>query len=242
MKNERYFDRVEAPPEPADPCPGHDYHHGGPGKDLCWRFEGWPGDHPHWNRNVYPNRQRLWEVQKLARLEGLQASRAFGRADTFPTPPPVRERDLSSIRQTFCRLLGCAGPARRTRWTLDIAGSSVTFVTGRKDRVRMNITTEQKVTATLKPLTAAGRPAPVENVRWAFDPEGVVTAAISDDGLAATLTPVEGIEVPATAQITVTADAHVGEGDVEITGVGAITVTPAEATTLALEFGTPEPA
>lgn len=149
-----------------------------------------------------------------------------------------------TVRSFLCQTLGCGKRPHIIKWTLNFGRIKVAFLAAGKDRIRMLIDTEQKVTASLAILTAGGQPARVDGVpTWEVeettggDGGDVVEIAISEDGLSATFTAVgEG-----TAQVTVTADADLGEGVRAITAVGTITVTPAGAATLQLAFGTPEP-
>lgn len=107
----------------------------------------------------------------------------------------------------------------------------------------ITITDEQQVAAFLRPVTAAGNPAQVDGVpTWSVsDPEKLSVAA-SPDGMSAVLSAVgplteQGIPV----QVTVEADADLGEGFRPITAVGEVVIRASEAVSMSVQFGTPEP-
>lgn len=100
------------------------------------------------------------------------------------------------------------------------------------------LTDIQKVALTVSAVDAAGNPAQIENVSWQSSNVDILTVAVeqSDDkkAVATTVGPL------GTAQIQVTADARIGEGVVELTGVLDVEVVASEATTLSIVPGTPE--
>lgn len=98
----------------------------------------------------------------------------------------------------------------------------------------VNLTTEQYVKVTLKPLTALGRPARLDGVPgWASSDTNVVSLVIAPDGLSADVVSVG----PGTAVVQVSADADLGPGVRELTATLDVTVIEAEAATMALEAG-----
>lgn len=103
--------------------------------------------------------------------------------------------------------------------------------------LNLALTTEQKISVTLTPTTAAGNPATLDGAPvWAVT-EGDATVEVSEDGLTATIISGEvGIST-----ITVTADADLDEGEVrEIGDVIALNVVAPEAAGLGLSAGEPE--
>lgn len=100
------------------------------------------------------------------------------------------------------------------------------------------LTDVQKVSLSITPVTAAGNAAPVESVTWASSNEAVLTVVAAEDGLSAVATAVGPL---GTAQVTVVADALIGEGTVELTGVLDVEVVASQAVSLVVAAGTPEP-
>ena len=95
----------------------------------------------------------------------------------------------------------------------------------------MRLTNEQKCTVTVKPTTAAGKPATIDGA-VTYTSSSADVATIDADGLIVA----KGVGI---AQITATFDADLGEGvrNVELSGV--VEVVAAEATTGVIEFGEP---
>lgn len=102
----------------------------------------------------------------------------------------------------------------------------------------MILTVDQKVALAIQPVDKYNNPAPVENIVWATSDETVLTVAPSEDGLAAMVVATGKM---GTAQISVTADAKIGEGISEIVGVISFDVKGGEAVALGITAGTPEP-
>lgn len=96
----------------------------------------------------------------------------------------------------------------------------------------------QKVALSITPVDGAGNPAPVEGVVWASSNEAVLTVVAAEDGLSAVVTAVGPL---GQAQVSVKADAQIGEGVVELTGVLDVDVVASQAVSLAVTAGTPEP-
>lgn len=100
----------------------------------------------------------------------------------------------------------------------------------------ITITNEQKVQVTLAPMTEAGNPATLDGAPvWAVT-AGDATLEVAEDGLSAYLISGE----PGNSVITVTADADLGEGVVNIVDTIDLAVVPASASQLGLLAGTPE--
>lgn len=101
----------------------------------------------------------------------------------------------------------------------------------------ITITNEQKIPVTLAPLTAAGNPATVDGApQWSVT-SGDATLEVSADGMSAML--ISG-EANVNSQITVSADADLGEGVSTITDTIDLAVVAAAASQLGLNVGTPE--
>ncbi len=98
------------------------------------------------------------------------------------------------------------------------------------------ITTEQRVSVRVLPLTAAGNPAQIDGeVLFTSSDEAVATVERID----ATSAFVTAAGLGA-AQIVATFDADLGDGVRAITSTGAIEVVGAEAETAEIVFGVPE--
>lgn len=101
------------------------------------------------------------------------------------------------------------------------------------------ITNEEKILVTLTPVTAAGNPATLDGVpTWVSDNTDVATVQVADDGLSAYI--ISGNV--GTANVTVTADADLDEGEErELSDVVAVTILGAEAASLGFGAGSGEP-
>ncbi len=100
------------------------------------------------------------------------------------------------------------------------------------------LTDIQKVKLSISPKSAAGNPAPVDGVpSWSVSDASVASIVVADDGLSAEVltTGVLGF-----VQVTVDADADLGEGVETITGVLDIEVKASAAVTLDIGAGAPE--
>lgn len=100
----------------------------------------------------------------------------------------------------------------------------------------ITITNEQKIPVTLNPVTAAGNPAQVDGVPTWEVVAGDATLEVSEDGLSCYL--ISGSV--GNSQITVTADADLGEGVRAITDTIDLAVVSAEASSLGLSVGVAE--
>lgn len=103
--------------------------------------------------------------------------------------------------------------------------------------MNLTITNEEKIEVTLAPLTAAGNPATLDGAPvWAVVEGGDATLEVAADGLSAFL--VSGA-AGVTSQVTVSADADLGEGIVTLTDTIDLTVVLASANALGMVVGTP---
>ena len=101
------------------------------------------------------------------------------------------------------------------------------------------LTDLQKVALSVTFTSAAGNAAPVDGVPvWASSDETIVSVVASEDGLSAVATAVGPV---GQAQVSVTADADMGEGLVAITGLLDVSVIASEAAFAILAAGAPEP-
>ena len=102
----------------------------------------------------------------------------------------------------------------------------------------LKLTDEQKVALSIDPRTAAGNPASVDGVPvWTSSDPDIVALEVAEDGKSAVATAAGGLGA---AQVSVVADADLGEGVRELTGVLDIEVLAAEAVELGITAGTPE--
>lgn len=107
--------------------------------------------------------------------------------------------------------------------------------------LEISLTNEQKVKVTLTPVTATGKPAPVDGVpTWE-----VISGAgpgqnleVAEDGMSAYLI---SNDTPGDIEFLVKADADIGEGMEEISDIIKLHVAGAKATSLGLVAGDPEP-
>ena len=99
------------------------------------------------------------------------------------------------------------------------------------------LTDAQKVTLTISPVSAAGNPAPVQNPSWSVSDAEVLSVVVAEDGLSAVVSTVGKL---GDAQVSVTADADMGEGVKELTGVLDISVKASDAVSLNITAGNPE--
>lgn len=128
-------------------------------------------------------------------------------------------------------------PARKARFDYRIGP-----VINKNERTPMpleiSITNEQKVTVTLKPVTATGKPAPLDGVpTWTIQ-TGDSTVVPAADGLSASLV---SSDSPGDTVYLVEADADLGSGTETIADTIRLSVIGARAANLGLVAGDPEP-
>lgn len=100
------------------------------------------------------------------------------------------------------------------------------------------LTDAQKVRLSVGFTNPVGNPAPVDGVpQWTVSDENIIDLQVAADGLSA-----EAITKGplGTAQVTVTADADMGEGTRSITGTLDLEVRASEAVAVGITAGTPE--
>ena len=100
------------------------------------------------------------------------------------------------------------------------------------------LTDSQFVTLNVTPVTKAGNPATIDGApKWSVSDESVLTLEVSEDGLSCKAVTTGKL---GDAQVNVVADADMGEGVVEITGVLEVSVKAGAAASVAVTAGTPE--
>ncbi len=100
----------------------------------------------------------------------------------------------------------------------------------------LQLTDSQQCALSIAPVDAKGNPAPVQGAPvWASSAPTVAAVTPSADGLSANI--VAG--ATGTAQISVSADADLGDGVTTITGVLDVTVVGGQATSIGIVAGTP---
>ena len=100
------------------------------------------------------------------------------------------------------------------------------------------LTDEQKVQLSIQPVTAAGNPARVDGVpAWSVSDTNVLALDVAPDGLSAWATATGPL---GPSQVSVSADADLGEGIRTIAATLDVSVVPAEAVSLAISAGAPE--
>jgi hypothetical protein len=98
----------------------------------------------------------------------------------------------------------------------------------------IRLTDTQKVQMSIAAISAAGNPAPIEDVAVTSSDETVIIVSQSQSGYILSSTGKVG-----TSQIVVTADAKIGEGIETLTGQETIEVIAGQAIQLELTFGEP---
>ena len=101
----------------------------------------------------------------------------------------------------------------------------------------VQLTDVQEARATIAPKDRAGNDAPVDGTpTWASSDESLVTVTPAEDGMSADVITVGPL---GTAQVTVTADADLGDGVTSLTGTLDVEVIASEASSLNVSVGTP---
>jgi hypothetical protein len=101
------------------------------------------------------------------------------------------------------------------------------------------LTDTQKCALAITPVDVKNNPAPVEGVPvWASSDEGAVAVDVAADGMSAVVRAV-GPLTPG-VQISVSADADLGEGVVPVVGLLNVQVVASQAVSVAISAGAPE--
>jgi hypothetical protein len=102
----------------------------------------------------------------------------------------------------------------------------------------LTLTSVQQASLTVSAVDAKGNPAPVDNVVYrSSDPTIIELQEDSEDPTVAWVVAVGAL---GNAQVTVAADADIGEGVKALTGLLDVTVVAAEAVAISIETGVPE--
>lgn len=100
------------------------------------------------------------------------------------------------------------------------------------------LTVSQKVSASITPVDAKGNPAPIDGVpAWSSSNPDIASVVPAEDGLSAVIV---ATGVVGDTQVSVSADADLGEGVTQIVAIGDLSIRPDQAVALSLNFGTPE--
>ena len=105
------------------------------------------------------------------------------------------------------------------------------------EQMALTLSVVQQAKLSISAVDAKGNPAPVENVVYeTSDPQIILVGVDPNDETKA----VVAARNIGTGQVTVTADADIGEGTKELMGLLDVEVVAAEAVALAIEAGVPE--
>jgi hypothetical protein len=100
------------------------------------------------------------------------------------------------------------------------------------------LTDSQKVTLSIKPVSKAGNPAPIDGLPvWSLSCEDHLKLELSEDGMSVTATALGKLGV---CQVNVKVDADLGDGVEEIFGSVDIEVKAGKAVNLGIDAGAPE--
>ena len=101
----------------------------------------------------------------------------------------------------------------------------------------MVLTDSQQVLLSIQPVDKKGKPAKVDGIpAWVSSNLDVLTLSVAPDGLSATAVALD----LGHSQISVMADADLGEGVVLLTGIEEVDVVAGQAVSLAITAGVPE--
>lgn len=140
---------------------------------------------------------------------------------------------LNSLLRFLNRILGICPKGR-----FDVRIGLPTRKDTDNQMIAIDITNEQKVTVTLKPVTTTGKPAKLDGPPTWTNKDGDSVVNPSQDGLSAEIVSSDTL---GTTTILLEADADLGEGVETITEEIQVTVTGAKASSFGLVVGTPEP-
>lgn len=100
------------------------------------------------------------------------------------------------------------------------------------------LTDEQKCALSVGFTTAAGNPAKVDGIlQWTVSDATILSLTVADDGMSAEVITNGPLGA---SQVSVTADADLGAGVTDITGVLDVEVRAAQAVTVGITAGAPE--
>jgi hypothetical protein len=143
------------------------------------------------------------------------------------------------VKDTIINFFNCShGRGRRRAAGFHFKFGLPTTKENKPMPVTVSITTEQKVKATLAPVTDTGKPAKLDGAPAWTVLSGNAQVVVSEDGLSADLI---SSDDPGDTQIIVKADANLGEGVEEISDIIDLSVVGSTAKNLGITVGTPEP-
>jgi hypothetical protein len=138
-----------------------------------------------------------------------------------------QDRHTSTLKHILEEIIG--PPASRVIFTIKVGNS----ITEGATKVKIKDNQEFDVAVTFQ--DAGGQPASVQGTPvWTSDNEAVLTVAPAADGLSAVVSAVGPV---GTAQVSVSADADLGDGTTTITGVLDVEVIAGDATLIVLNPG-----
>lgn len=141
----------------------------------------------------------------------------------------------AAMRHLFCRVFCPCDHRKRLTVRVGIQYEAL-FVSFEGD-FQMQLPDDQVVTASVVYKDAKGHPAQVQGAPvWASDTPAVADVTAAADGMSATVTP--GTDL-GTCQISVTADADLGDGVENVVALGSVEVISGTAVVGEISFGTP---
>lgn len=172
-------------------------------------------------------------VRILKRLIGQDAALAALQAECKALRSFL-ETELSSQRLLVEEIRAAVIPGQAVGFVFDVmAGEYVSF-----EGDHMVLKDTEQVVLSVVPVDAKGNPAPVDGAPvWGSSDPTVATVAPAADGLSAMVAAVGPL---GKTQISVTADADLGEGFESIAGTLEIEVVAGKAVSLSIKTGTPE--
>ena len=169
----------------------------------------------------------------LKRLIGQDATLVALNAE-FKVLQSFLEAELSSQRSLLEEIRSAVAPGPAVGFVFDVKGGEFTNFEG--DQMVLKDT--EQVVLSVVPVDAKGNTAPVDGApAWGSSDPAVATVTPAADGLSATVAAVGPL---GKTQISVTADADLGEGIESIVGTLEIEVVAGEAVSLSIKTGTPE--
>ena len=139
---------------------------------------------------------------------------------------------LNWLRRLFSARVRCV-------YVRDVAAGVYRVNEQTKGEDMLTLTDIQKCALTVAFQTAAGNPAKVDGVpEWSVSDGALLALEVAEDGMSATVTAVGPLGI---GQVLLKADADLGEGVKEITGLLDVEVIASEATVAIVAAGAPEP-
>ena len=140
--------------------------------------------------------------------------------------------DVDWEKQQICLKVPKSGVVR---WNLELYPNI--FVIG-DEKMAITITSTQKVSAAVQAVDSRGNPALVEDIVWSVNDENVLDIFVDEED--PTNMEIFAVGPLGNAQVTVVADADLGEGVVTLQGILDVTVVSGQAVALEIATGIPE--